>query len=109
MKRQQLQLKPRSMGASKFYAQEAEQKADADAKDPIRLQAMLDEHVTLQRNAVSRKLRCEDLMRRKSAKKWDDAKKLQMVRRLMAAGNAAETAERVIEQLREQLKQPQTA
>lgn len=47
---------------------------------------------------ASRKERCEELMRRRSAKKWDAAKTARMVRRLMAATKEMEQSEGVLDQ-----------
>lgn len=56
-------------------------------------------------NARYRKDRLETLMQRKSAKKWDPAKKAKMVRRLVAANVTLEQADDAITGTTERLKQ----
>jgi hypothetical protein len=55
--------------------------------------------------AASRKERCEELMRRRSAKKWDAAKTARMVRRLMAANQELEQSEGALDQCGARLRE----
>lgn len=68
--------------------------------------AHLDHYVRLQRSASFRKERCELLMRRKSASKWDATKKSRMVRKLMMAGDEIDQAAQSIEFLKRKLDGP---
>ncbi len=70
---------------------------------PEKVQEQIKTFTIQERNASSRKLRCEDLMRRKSSKRWDEKKKLKMVRRLMTANKQVEQAVNAIVQLRDKL------
>ena len=80
--------------------------AHVDKKDdPELLAKQLHSYQRLQLFATSRKARCEELMRRRSAKKWDAAKKARMVRKLMTANKELETSTGMIEQLMARLTQ----
>lgn len=72
---------------------------------PEKIMQQIGEFATQERNATSRRLRCEELMRRKIAKSWDEKKKLKMVRRLMSANKQIEQADQAIVQLREKLEE----
>lgn len=59
--------------------------------------------------ATSRKGRVEELMQRRSAKKWDAKKKARMVRRLVTANQELEQSESAIDQITHRLSQITTA
>ncbi len=63
-----------------------------------RLRQIYTEHVVLRDRAHDRKVRLEDLMKRKITKKWDQPKKAKMVRRLITVSNELKNAQDVIDQ-----------
>ena len=82
---------------------------EEEALNPDRLLVQLSKETTMLRNATIRKERCELLMRRKSAKKWDGAKKAKMVRRLLTASTEAEESELIIRSVSEKLEKLNSA
>jgi hypothetical protein len=64
--------------------------ATALENDPERLNVLLRNYSIENRNATFRKGRCEMLMRRKHAKKWNAEKTAKMVRRYVAASSVVE-------------------
>ncbi len=72
---------------------------------PEKVQEHISSFTMQERNATSRKLRCEELMRRKSAKRWNENKKQRMIRRLMTANKQVEQAGNAIVQLRDKLEE----
>jgi len=63
----------------------------------------LDRNQRLQASATFRKERCEALMRRRSASKWDQKKKARMVRRLMTANDEVESSTAAIQYITDRL------
>lgn len=74
-------------------------------EDPEQLKAWLEHFARVYRLASFRKARCEDLMRRPSAKRWDAAKTARMVRRLVAANTEVEQSENALDQCSHKLSQ----
>lgn len=74
-------------------------------EDPeqIRLQIAFFTHTL--KCATLRKARYEDLMQRRGSRKWDAAKKAQMVRRLTTANQEMEQSEHAVDQLTNHLAQ----
>lgn len=69
------------------------------------LKAWLEHFARIYKFATFRKERCEELMRRKSAKKWSPEKVQRMVRRLMTANKEIEQSENALDQCRHRLSQ----
>lgn len=76
---------------------------------PEKLQAMIAAYSRAKNNASSDKTRLEDLLQRRSANKWDAAKKAKMVRRYMRATQTIEEATSTLDQLEHRLSQITTA
>lgn len=98
---QTMELKSRSVGATTQAAEEAESKKE----DIEQLKRWLEHFANVYRAASARKERCEDLMRRKSAKKWDPTKTAKMVRKLMTANKEIEDATNALDQVTHRLSQ----
>lgn len=72
---------------------------------PERLKAMLAAYTRAKSSAETNKERLAELLQRKSAKKWDQMKKAQMVRRYMTADQTITEATGVIDQIQHRLEQ----
>jgi len=96
-----MELKPRSLGASTQAAE-----GEEDPKESIeQLKKWLEHFARIYKFVTFRKERCEELMRRKSAKKWPPKKVARMVRRLMTANKEIEQAEGALDQCTHRLSQ----
>lgn len=78
---------------------------DPQDEDVNQLKAWLNYLAQEYRFHGSKKLRLEELMRRKKAKEWTTEKKSTMVRRLMTANKAMQEIETGMDQLRDRLSQ----
>jgi hypothetical protein len=76
-----------------------------EKESPERLKFLMEHFARLYKFATFRKERCEELMRRKSARKWSPEKTSKMVRRLMAANKEVEQSENALDQLQHRLQQ----
>lgn len=72
---------------------------------PERLLGQIYQFALQQHFAVARKERLEELMQRKKARTWDNAKKAKMVRRLMAVTKERQETDTALEQLKFRLSQ----
>lgn len=72
-------------------------------KEVAQLQHWLEHFAGKYKIASFRKSRYEDLMRRKSAKKWNPEKTARMVRRLLSANKEVEQSETMLERCRSRL------
>ena len=103
-------MKSRSVGATTMEAAKQTKKAlignapaTPEQDSPEKLEAMLAAYARYGTFASSRKARLAELMARRSAKRWDQAKKAQMTRRYIEATNGTDEALEVIETLRSRL------
>lgn len=74
-------------------------------ENPTQLKAMIAAYVRHRNNAQNDKERLVELMRRKSALKWNGSKKAQMVRRYIRADESINEASDAIDQLEHRLSQ----
>lgn len=83
-----------------------EQPTGADKGEEIEQLKQWMEHFSMRyKLAFLSKERCEQLMRRKSAKKWDQEKTAKMVRRLMVANKEIEQSENALDNASARLKE----
>jgi hypothetical protein len=75
------------------------------AEDPVTMLKQLAYYDHVRKCAALRKERLEDLMQRRTAKKWDAAKKTKMVRRLVTANRELEQSDEALDQLKFRLEQ----
>lgn len=83
----------------------ATEEAEPKKEDIEQLKRWLEHFANVFRSASQRKERCEDLMRRQGAKKWDAAKTAKMVRKLMTANKEIEDATNALDQVTHRLSQ----
>ncbi len=99
-------MKARSLGHSNPPAHvSTEQAEEAKQDDPEQLKRWLEHFAKQYKTATVDKERCEELMRRPNAKKWDAAKTQKMVRRLMSASKLVEQSENALDQITHRLSQ----
>ena len=84
---------------------ESEKKKKEFDAEVSRLREIYAVHKDIVFKATWRKDRLEELMKRKIAKKWDQAKKAKMVRRLIAVSNELRQAQDIVEQAEYKVKQ----
>jgi hypothetical protein len=76
---------------------------EESVENPEQLKNWLEHFARQYQCASHRKIRCEELMRRKSAKKWSPSKTSQMVRRLVLANKEIEQSESALDRIANQL------
>lgn len=81
------------------------QVSDDRDKEIERLKHLFEHFARKFKFAASRKERCEELMRRRSAKRWGAAKTARMVRRLTAANQEMEQSEGTLDQCSVRLRE----
>ena len=84
-------------------AKQVEEENNAPEETPEYLNALLGRFTTLNTAAVSRKARMEDLMKRKSTKKWSPEKTAKMVRRLMTSAQDIEQSTFALDEIGKRL------
>lgn len=107
-----MELKQRSVGATTVTAATGEavkqaetNEQEAPKEDIEQLKSWLEHFAGVYKFSASRKERLEDLMRRKSAKKWDPEKTAKMVRRLVDSSKTMEQAESALDMIKHRLSQ----
>ena len=95
-----METKQRSVGVTTSATDSEEPKENVE-----QLKAWLEHFARIHSYASGRKDRLEDLMRRRSAKKWSAEKTTRMVRRLMTASKELEESESAIDLVRTRLSQ----
>ena len=78
-------------------------------ENPLVIQAYIQLFQLKNAYAVARVARCKELMRRRSAKRWDSKKVARMVRRLVAAETLETQSEQSLDQLKFRLQQQQAS
>lgn len=87
------------------HTHQHEQGEEDKKEDVEQLKRWLEHFAKQYQFASFRKERCEELMRRKSAKKWSPEKTARMVRRLMTANKEIEQATNALDQVAHRLSQ----
>lgn len=87
------------------HAHQHDHEGEEKKEDVEQLKRWLEHFARIYKFASFRKERCEELMRRKSAKKWPPEKVQRMVRRLMTANKEIEQAENALDQVKHRLSQ----
>lgn len=103
-----MEMKPRSAGASTQAMTEHDVQAQGkdDTQESVeQLKTWLEHFAGVYKQASIRKEYVENLMRRKSAKRWDPKKTARMVRRLLDASKAIEQSENALDLVRHRLSQ----
>jgi hypothetical protein len=81
------------------------EQGDDKEKEVEQLKHWLEHFARIYKFATFRKERCEELMRRRSAKKWKPEKVARMARRLMTANKEIEQSESALDQCTHRLSQ----
>lgn len=87
------------------YFRQHDHKQEEPKENVEQLKNWLEHFARIYKSAVFQKERCEELMRRKSAKTWSPEKTTSMVRRLMMANKEIEQSENALDQCKYRLSQ----